>query len=55
MLDTTLTTARILIVDDQPSNVLLLEGILQEVYSNLQEKTLQIIQPFGQNSDWTHA
>jgi putative two-component system response regulator len=30
MLDTTLTTARILIVDDQPSNVLLLEGILQE-------------------------
>ncbi len=30
MLDTTLTAARILIVDDQPSNVLLLEGILQE-------------------------
>jgi len=30
MLDATLTTARILIVDDQPSNVLLLEGILQE-------------------------
>jgi putative two-component system response regulator len=30
MLDTTLTTARILIVDDQTSNVLLLEGILQE-------------------------
>ena len=30
MLDTTLTTARILIVDDQASNVLLLEGILQE-------------------------
>ncbi len=30
MLDATLTTARILIVDDQSSNVLLLEGILQE-------------------------
>lgn len=30
MLDTTLTTARILIVDDNASNVLLLEGILQE-------------------------
>jgi len=30
MLDTTITAARILIVDDQPSNVLLLEGILQE-------------------------
>jgi len=30
MLDTRLTTARILIVDDQPSNVLLLEGILDE-------------------------
>ena len=30
MLDTTLTSARILIVDDQPSNILLLEGILQE-------------------------
>ena len=30
MLDTKLTAARILIVDDQPSNVLLLEGILQE-------------------------
>jgi CheY-like chemotaxis protein len=29
MLDTTLTTARILIVDDNASNVLLLEGILQ--------------------------
>jgi putative two-component system response regulator len=30
MLDTTLTTAKILIVDDQSSNVLLLESILQE-------------------------
>ena len=30
MLDTTLTAPRILIVDDQPSNVMLLEGILQE-------------------------
>ena len=30
MLDATLTAARILIVDDQPSNVLLLEGILHE-------------------------
>ena len=30
MLDTTLKAARILIVDDQPSNVLLLEGMLQE-------------------------
>jgi len=30
MLDTTLTADRILIVDDQPSNTLLLEGILQE-------------------------
>lgn len=30
MLDTTLTAARILIVDDNASNVLLLEGILQE-------------------------
>ena len=30
MLDTMLTAARILIVDDQPSNVLLLEGILHE-------------------------
>src|SRR5574341_734665 len=30
MLDAMLTTAKILIVDDQPSNVLLLEGILQE-------------------------
>ena len=31
MLDSMLTTARILIVDDQPANTLLLEGILQEV------------------------
>jgi len=30
MLDITQTAARILIVDDQPSNVMLLEGILQE-------------------------
>ena len=30
MVDTTLTESRILIVDDQPSKVLLLEGILQE-------------------------
>lgn len=30
MLDNSLTTARILIIDDQPSNVMLLEGMLQE-------------------------
>ena len=30
MQDGLLTTSRILIVDDQPSNVMLLEGILQE-------------------------
>src|SRR3990172_7272215 len=30
MLDTSLTASRILIIDDQSSNVLLLEGILEE-------------------------
>ena len=37
MLNNALTAARILIVDDQPSNILLLEGILQEEDYGLSE------------------
>ncbi len=40
MINLSLTTSRILIVDDRPSNVLLLEGILQEEeYNNCQSIT----------------